>query len=410
MSIQALALGLLLAGQASAHALFNAALPVQLGPRPFHLVEDLPEGALKSRLQACAAERRQYRSSRLSIGHRGAPLQFPEHSRASYLAAARMGAGILECDVTFTRDLELVCRHGQDDLHTTTDILLTPLAERCTRPFSPAEFDADGRLLRAAQAECRTSDLSLAEFRQLRARMDAHNPQARTVEEYLDATPRWRTDLYATAGAGGELMSHADSIALFRQLGVDMTPELKAAVVELPFEGMDRRALALKLLEEYRAAGVEPARVWPQSFHEEDVRLWLAEGGDHGRQAVMLDDAADRDALMSLERLAELRELGLRYYAPPLFALLALDAEGRLAASAHARAVRELGLELIAWSLERSGHIGGGRPGWYYQGVEAALQREGQVLEVVDVLVREAGVVGIFTDWPATVSFYANCP
>ena len=24
-----------------------------------------------------------------------------------------MGAGILECDVTFTKDLELVCRHAQ---------------------------------------------------------------------------------------------------------------------------------------------------------------------------------------------------------------------------------------------------------------------------------------------------------
>ncbi|MCG6116855.1 MAG: hypothetical protein MEQ07_01500 [Aquimonas sp.] len=407
MCFSVLALSLLLAGQASGHALFDAALPVQLGPRPFFLVDDMPAGALKEGLQACAAERGRYRSSRLSIGHRGAPLQFPEHSRESYVAAARMGAGIIECDVTFTRDLELVCRHGQGDLHTTTDILLGPLAERCTRPFAPAEFDADGRLLRAADAECRSSDLSLAEFRQLRARMDAHNPQARTVEEYLDATPRWRTDLYA--GAGGQLMSHADSIALFQQLGVDMTPELKAAVVELPFQGMDRRALALKLLEDYRAVGVEPARVWPQSFHEEDVRLWLAEGGDYGRQAVMLDGATDRGQLMPLERLAELRELGLRYYAPPLFALLALDGEGRLTASAHAQAVRELGLQLIAWSLERSGPIGGSRPSWYYQDVEAALQREGQVLEVVDVLVREAGVVGIFTDWPATVSFYANC-
>jgi len=47
-----------------------------------------------------------------SIGHRGAALQFPEHTRESYVAAARMGAGILECDVTFTKDRELVCRHS----------------------------------------------------------------------------------------------------------------------------------------------------------------------------------------------------------------------------------------------------------------------------------------------------------
>jgi glycerophosphoryl diester phosphodiesterase len=28
-----------------------------------------------------------------------------------------MGAGIIECDVTFTKDRELVCRHDQRDLH-----------------------------------------------------------------------------------------------------------------------------------------------------------------------------------------------------------------------------------------------------------------------------------------------------
>ena len=55
-----------------------------------------------------------------------------------------MGAGVLECDVTFTRDGELVCRHDQCDLHTTTNILVTDLASKCSVPFSPAEFDASG--------------------------------------------------------------------------------------------------------------------------------------------------------------------------------------------------------------------------------------------------------------------------
>ena len=44
-----------------------------------------------------------------------------------------MGAGIVECDVTFTKDKELVCRHAQNDLHTTTNILATPLAAKCTQ-------------------------------------------------------------------------------------------------------------------------------------------------------------------------------------------------------------------------------------------------------------------------------------
>ena len=69
-----------------------------------------------------------------------------------------MGAGIVECDVTFTKDKELVCRHAQNDLHTTTDILATPLASKCTQPFVPATLDANGNLLTPATAECRTSD------------------------------------------------------------------------------------------------------------------------------------------------------------------------------------------------------------------------------------------------------------
>ena len=116
----------------------GAGAPVQLGPRPFFLVDDMTESPLKQRLQQCA-EAGAFSKTDFSIGHRGAPLQFPEHTNESYTAAARMGAGIVECDVTFTKDKELVCRHAQNDLHTTTNILLTPLAANCTQPFTPAD-------------------------------------------------------------------------------------------------------------------------------------------------------------------------------------------------------------------------------------------------------------------------------
>ena len=91
---------------------------IQLGPRPFFLVEDMEPGELKNKLARCGTG--PFRKTSFSIGHRGAPLQFPEHTVESYRAAARMGAGILECDVTFTRDKERVCRHSQCDLHTTS--------------------------------------------------------------------------------------------------------------------------------------------------------------------------------------------------------------------------------------------------------------------------------------------------
>jgi glycerophosphoryl diester phosphodiesterase len=97
---------------------------VQLGVRPYYLIEGMDDSRLKRRLQSCANG--PFRKTDFSIAHRGAPLQFPEHTRESYEAGARQGAGIVECDVTFTKDGELVCRHAECDLHTTTNIVGIP--------------------------------------------------------------------------------------------------------------------------------------------------------------------------------------------------------------------------------------------------------------------------------------------
>ncbi|MEO9896009.1 MAG: glycerophosphodiester phosphodiesterase family protein, partial [Paracoccaceae bacterium] len=163
---------------------------ISTGPRPLYLIDQMDPGPLKEKLLSCAAD--PVKRTDFSIGHRGAPLQFPEHTAESYVAAARMGAGILECDVTFTSDKQLVCRHAQDDLHTTTNILATDLASNCTAGFTPANGDTK------ASAECRTSDITFAEFQTLIGKMDAANSAAQTVPEYMDGTAGWRTDLYAT--------------------------------------------------------------------------------------------------------------------------------------------------------------------------------------------------------------------
>ncbi len=383
-------------------------VPVQLGPRPFFLVDEMSEGTLKQELQACARRTRVYRPSKLSIGHRGAPMQFPEHTRESYVAAARMGAGVLECDVTFTKDKELVCRHAQNDLHTTTNILATPLATKCTRPFVPASFDADGTLLTPARAECRTSDITLAEFRTLRGKMDAANPRARTVQEYLGGTANWRTDLYS-GPTSGTLMTHAESIALFKQLGVMMTPELKSPVVAMPFDGFSQQDYAQKLIDEYRAAGVPPRRVWPQSFDQADVLYWVQQTPAYGRQAVFLDDANTPADLPSAADLAGYAAQGIRIVAPPTFALLTVDGSGQIVPSQYAADAKAAGLDIITWTLERSGILADGNNGFYYQTFDSAIKREGDVFQALDVMARQIGVLGVFTDWPATVTFYANC-
>jgi glycerophosphoryl diester phosphodiesterase len=379
----------------------------QLGPRPFFLVNDMTDSALKRELQACS-QRAVFKRSDFSIGHRGAALQFPEHTRQSYEAAARMGAGIVECDVTFTKDKELVCRHAQNDLHTTTNILATPLASTCIRPFTPAVFDANGTLIAPAAAECRTSEITLAEFKTLRGKMDAFNPRARTVAEFLGGTPNFRTDLYS-GPSSGTLMTHKESIELFKQLGVQMTPELKSASVAMPFNGFTQAAYAQKMIDEYKQAGVDPRRVWPQSFDQADVLYWIRHEPAFGKQAVFLDDANVVAELPTFAELAGYKAQGINIVAPPIFALLTADANGNLLPSKYARDAKAAGLDIITWTLERSGILADGDNGFYYQTFDSAIQREGDMLRVLDVLARQVGILGIFSDWPATVTFYANC-
>jgi len=381
---------------------------VQLGPRPFFLVEDMVASPLKTRLQNCAATRKDYRKTLFSIGHRGASMQFPEHTKQSYEAAARMGAGIVECDVTFTKDKELVCRHAQNDLHTTTNILATPLASKCIVPFRPATFDANGNRLTAATAECRTSEITLAEFKTLRGKMDAFNPSARTVAEYLAGTANWRTDLYA-GPTSGTLMTHKESIELFKKMGVKMTPELKSPSVTMPFDGFTQQAYAQKMIDEYKAANVPAKDVWAQSFDINDVLYWVNNEPTFGRQAVYLDDANVPADVPSAGELQSYRARGIRIWAPPIWVLLRADSSGNILPSTAALAAKAAGLDMITWSLERSGILADGNNGSYYQTFDTAITREGDMMRVIDTLAQDVGIIGMFSDWPATVSFYANC-
>lgn len=379
---------------------------VTYGPRPFYLINKLPNGALKDKLMSCAGQTPKV--SEFSIGHRGAPLQFPEHTVESNLAAAVMGAGVLECDVTFTADKQLVCRHAQNDLHTTTNILATPLAAKCTQPFTPA---ANGQ---PATAECRTSDLTLAEFRTLMPKMDSSDPTATTVEDYMGGNATWRTDLYTN---GAHLMTHAESIQLFKALGAKFTPELKAAVEEMPFEGYGNDDYAQAIVDEYKAAGIPPEDVILQSFEIGHIDYWLANEPEFAATAAFLVDPDlvegfdnQNPGTWGMYAPQPLADKGVRTIAPALTMLVVPGSNGDMVPSEFAKAINAAGMDLIGWSLERSGPItpeNGG--GWYYGSVASVAQDDGAIYEMVDTLAQEVGVRGIFSDWPATVTYYANC-
>ena len=400
--VPSLALALLSLHAASVFAQPSAPFTnIQVGQRPYFLTADMSPSPLKDKLQSCANG--PFVKTDFSIGHRGAALMFPEHTKESYEAAARMGAGIVECDVTFTKDKALVCRHAQNDLHTTTNILATPLAAKCTKGFTPHDPVANT----PASAECRTSDITLAEFKTLRGKMDAANTKAKTVAEYMAGTANWRTDLYS-GPTSGTLMTHTESIALFTRLGVKMTPELKSASVSMPFDGFSQENYAQKMIDEYKAAKVPASQVFAQSFNKNDVLYWIKNEPGFGKQAVFLDGANKAADLPTLAQLQSFKAEGIQIVAPPIFALLE-SADGKLIPSNYAKNARQAGLGIIAWSLERSGVLANGNPGWYYQTVAPLMKREGDTMQVLDVLAKDVGIMGIFSDWPATVTYYANC-
>ena len=381
----------------------SMAAEVELGPRPYYLIDQIPSGELKEKLLSCAAM--PFKKTLFSIGHRGAPMQFPEHTVESNKAAARMGAGILECDVTFTKDKELVCRHAQNDLHTTTNILKTDLAKTCKTPFAAASGD------KKAVAECRTSEITLAEYKTLVGKMDAANTSATTVDEYMDGTANWRTDLYSIET--GTLMTHAESIALFKRLGAKFTPELKSPSVEMPFNGFSQEDYAQKLINEYKAAGIPPEDVWAQSFNLDDVLYWVKNEPEFGRQAVYLDGRYNVDGFDPMKpstfkpSMAELKSKGVNYIAPPMWMLVTTE-NGKIVPSAYTVEAKKAGLNLITWTLERSGALQSGG-GWYYQSIKDVTTGNHVMYELLDVLAQDVGIKGIFSDWPATVSYYANC-
>jgi glycerophosphoryl diester phosphodiesterase len=373
---------------------------IQLGPRPFYLIQGMDEGPLKHRLMQCKDG--PFRRTDFSIGHRGAALQFPEHTQESYEGGARQGAGIVECDVTFTKDGELVCRHDECDLHTTTNIVATDLNNKCTVPYSG----------QGSSPRCCASDLTLAEFKTLKGKMDASNPNAADANGFLGGTASFRTDLY---NARGTLLTLRESIALNRKLGVKHTPELKAGNPQRINQVFGSQAnYAQKMIDEFERAGVDPRDVYAQSFNLADVLYWVQNEPGYGRQAVYLDDIDPSIGIprLTVAELQQIRAQGVRIFAPPIPALLAVDNSDEIVPSQYALDIKAAGLQIITWSFERSDLRRGASAAGFYWAFDPqgrAVKKDSDMYKALDVLARDVDILGIFSDWPATVTYYANC-
>jgi glycerophosphoryl diester phosphodiesterase len=245
--------------------------------------------------------------------------------------------------------------------------------------------------------------------------MDASNPNAPTAEGYLGGTANWRTDLYT---GQAKVLTFKESIALNQELGVKHTPELKGADhqdrVDATFGS--QAAYAQKFIDELRNAGVSPKDAWVQSFNKDDILYWIKNEPRFGKQAVYLDsiDPTVTPAIprQTLDELKQLKQNGVRIIAPPMWALLSVNDAGEVVPSEYANDIRKAGLDIITWTFERADlRKGASKAGWYYQfdPQGKAIKKDSDMYKALDVLARKVGILGIFSDWPATVTYYANC-
>ena len=171
------------------------------------------------------------------------------------------------------------------------------------------------------------------------------------------------------------------------------------------------------MIDDYKAAGIAPDEVFAQSFNLADVLYWIKREPEFGKQAVFLDDANVPSELPTLADLKALKAQGVKIVAPPMWALLAVDGHGKIVPSQYALNAKAANLDIITWTLERSGRIveevlptkGTASPSFYYQTTLDALANDGDILVTLDVLAKQVGILGIFSDWAGTVTYYANC-
>ena len=71
-----------------------------------------------------------------------------------------------------------------------------------------------------------------------------------------------------------------------------------------------------------------------------------------------------------------------------------------------------MGFDLITWTFERADlRQGASKAGFYFDfdPTGAAIAKDSDMYKALDVRAKEVRILGIFSDWPATVTYYANC-
>lgn len=140
---------------------------IEFGLWFFYLIDQMSDGDFKDKLQVCVGQF--LWKIDFLIGYCGVLMQFFEYMFESYCVVVVMGVGILECDVIFIKDYELVCCYVQDDLYISMNILVSGLVFKCSKGFILVFGDM------LVFVDCWVLDFILVEFLIFSGKMDGVN-------------------------------------------------------------------------------------------------------------------------------------------------------------------------------------------------------------------------------------------
>src|SRR5262249_31995576 len=150
---------------------------------------------------------------------------------------------------------------------------------------------------------------------------------------------------------------------------------------------------AQKMIDEFKAAGVDPNNVFAQSFNADDIVYWIQHEPRFGKQAVYLDDI-DPTAIppvpaLSPQELQLRKARGVRIVAPQLAPVLSVTGAGEIVCSDYAQMIKSMGVEIITWTFERADlRRGAPNAGFYYyfdpHGL--AVKKDSDMYKALDVL------------------------
>ena len=189
----------------------------------------------------------------------------------------------------------------------------------------------------------------------------------------------------------------------------------------MPFNDFSQQDFAAKIVQDYIDMDVPPENVWLQSSTVADIEYWITT--PYGPQALMLDFEDDRvvgDDELWLDAVAS---TGVKFLGPPMWKLVVPNPEAGkniytsdMIPSPFAEQIKAREMAIIPWTMSRTGDSVTtlDRPesvDYYWQTLQGQGLNltEGSRFDLLDVLYKDVGVAGIFDDWPALSTFYANC-